>query len=96
MEAHALELLHAALWGLGLLGSGSVAILVWFAKHLFRRLDNQDATMRDIRSLLESEVKQLREMHHDIDVRVTKIETACNFMHSAENQHRRWGDAKPK
>lgn len=85
MEAHSLELLHAALWLIGIIGAALVGIVMWLARSLFTRLDRHEDTMFGIRSLLQSEIKALREMQHDIEVRVTRLETACDIMQASNH-----------
>lgn len=92
MNALAPDLLPLAAWMLVVIGGAFVSILAYGGKLLLNRLDTQDETLAAIRDLLASEVKTLREMHHDIDLRVTKIETACSYMHGPLDQHRRTTD----
>lgn len=54
-----------------------------------RRLKKQDDTLAEIKNLLASEVGKLREMHHDIDVRVARLEEHRRL----DNYGRRWDDA---
>lgn len=56
-------------------------------KFLFR-MDRQDVALGDIKELLASEVSKLREMHHDIDVRVARLEEHRRL----DNYGRRWDD----
>lgn len=52
------------------------------------RMDRQDIALGDIKELLASEVSKLREMHHDIDVRVARLEEHRRL----DNYGRRWDD----
>jgi hypothetical protein len=79
METHALELLRAAWWLITGLGALGLATMIWGGRKVLDRLTEQDRTMSEIRDLLASEVRQLREMQHAIDVRVTRIEAKCDM-----------------
>ena len=46
---------------------------------LAKRLAEQDKVMREIRDLQLSEVGKLREMQHDLDKRVIRIESQCRI-----------------
>jgi hypothetical protein len=46
----------------------------WAVSAIDRRLAAQDVALMEIRDLLASEVKQLREMQHATDVRLTRLE----------------------
>lgn len=63
-------------------GGGALATRKFLA-----RLDTQDDSLRKIEELLASEIGKLREMHHDVDKRVVRLEAQ-----SAENRGRRWDD----
>lgn len=80
MVEHATELLTFSFWVLCLVGSGVTAVAWWGFKTLLARFNKQDVALEGIRGLVESEVRQLREMHHDMDKRLTRIETACDLM----------------
>lgn len=84
MDEHAIELLHIAVWCIVAIGAGALSLVTWGGKKLLGRLDAQDSELKSIRVLLESEVKQLRDMQHAMDVRVVKIETACQMMHGSQ------------
>lgn len=56
---------------LAMIGSG----VAFLARKFLMRLDVQDDTLRDIKNLLASEVGKLRELHHDIDRRVVRLES---------------------
>lgn len=42
------------------------------------RLDSQDNTLGQIKELLASEIGKLRELHHDIDKRVVRLEAQAD------------------
>ena len=81
MEAHALELLNLALWVIGGAG-GLIAFLLllilgiarWSGLAVLSRMDSQDETMVEIKDLLSSETKLLREALHTHDVRIVRLE----------------------
>lgn len=52
---------------------------------LLKRLDAQDAELTEIRTLIASEMKMLRERQHGIEVRVTRIESTCSLIHWREH-----------
>ena len=54
----------------------------WAIKKFIERLDS-------IEALLSSEIKTLRELHHDMDVRVARLEEHRRL----DNYGRRWDDA---
>lgn len=54
------------------------------------RLDSQDSTLGQIKELLASEIGKLRELHHDIDKRVVRLEAQAD---STSKWGRRAGDA---
>lgn len=56
---------------LGLIGTG----LGLMGRKFMARLDSQDATLGQIKELLASEIGKLRELHHDIDKRVVRLES---------------------
>lgn len=49
-------------------GGGLIAVLIWAALGIFKRLDR-------LETLLVSETSQLRELYHDVDKRVQLLET---------------------
>lgn len=68
-------------------------------RSFFRRLREQDVAaaafraestvaLREIKELLASEIGKLREMHHDVDVRVARLEEHRRL----DNFGRRWDD----
>lgn len=54
-----------------------ISIIGWGGRKVLQRLDEQDKTMIEIKDLLASEVRQLREMQHGIDLRLTRVEERC-------------------
>ena len=81
MEQHALDLLKLALVVLG--GAGSLVLLLlaviagiakWNGKQILVRMDKQDGTMDEIKNLLTSETKLLRDALHHHDVRIVRLE----------------------
>ena len=92
MEQHALELLHLMAWILGAAGALMVALLSviaaiarWNGGQILDRMDRQDGTMEEIKHLLSSETKLLREAQHAHDVRIVRLEAfkeqALNVLH---------------
>lgn len=63
-------------------------IVAALGRKFLSRMDAQDTALGDIKELLASEVKQLREMHHGMDVRVARLEEYRRL----ENYGRRAGD----
>lgn len=92
MVEHSVDLLAAAWWLIVVIGGVLISLLIYGGKLVLGRLDRHDAAFEAIKQLLASEVKALREMQHDMDVRLTKIETACSYMHPNGDQHRRTTD----
>jgi len=70
-----------AAWLIVGIGTLLVGIVSYGGRQVLLRLDTQDHALEAIRSLLASEVHKLREMQHAIDLRVTKIEVACAWLH---------------
>lgn len=70
---------------------GLVAIIAFggalATRKFLARLDTQDESLRKIEELLASEIGKLREMHHDIDRRVVRLE-----VQNEEKRGRRWDD----
>ena len=77
MTEHALELLHLALWLVVCLGGAGLGLVSWGGKQVLQRLDIQDKTMVEIKDLLTSEIAGLREIMHELDVRVVRVEERC-------------------
>ena len=70
-----------AAWLLVTIGGLLLGIVGYLGSQGLKRLDFQDEQLSAIRSLLASEVQKLREMQHAIELRVTRIETACAWLH---------------
>jgi uncharacterized protein Yka (UPF0111/DUF47 family) len=58
-------------------------------------MDNQDdalvavrKSIDTVRDLLADELRELREMHHGLDKRVTRIEERCDVMYRTPNHSR--------
>lgn len=85
MEAYQSDLVRGLLWLTGVLGSLGLATAVWGIKAALGRMDAQDDKLEEIRKLLQSELAELRDMHHSLDVRVTKIESTCAVVMSSVN-----------
>lgn len=77
-----------AAWTIVLLVGVIAAGGAFAVKKFLGRMDTQDTALQDIKVLLASEVKQLREMHHGMDVRVARLEEYRRL----ENYGRRAGD----
>ena len=77
MAEHALEILHAALWLIIAMGGVGIALVSWGGRQVLQRLDEQDKTMVEIKDLLTSEVSVLRELLHDLDLRMVRVEERC-------------------
>ena len=77
MIEHSRDLVTLLLWLTGVLGSLGLATVVWGIKAALGRMDQQDNKLEEIRALLQSELGELRDLHHSLDVRVTKIESTC-------------------
>lgn len=92
MEAHALELLHAALWAVITVGGALLALGLYFVRKFVERMDSQDVALNEIRDLLASEIGKLREMQHELDKRIIWIESTCYAQHGialgGANHHR--------
>ena len=85
MDAYQRDLLQFAIWLVGILGSLGLATVVWGIKAGLARMDSQDNQLEEIRKLLASELKMLREDHHSLDVRVTRIEERCEVVLAMPN-----------
>lgn len=92
MDSHAADLLTLALWFIGFLLTAGGALIWWLVKVggeqllerfdvVVERLDTQDRTMLQIRDLLASETSKLRELIHDLDKRLMRVETNCYRQH---------------
>jgi len=92
VEEHALDMLRLTMWILG--GSGALitvllgiiaAIARWNGGQILDRMDKQDGKMDEIKTLLTSETKLLREAQHAHDVRIVRLEAfreqALNALH---------------
>ena len=85
MDAYQRDLLTFTIWFIGILGALGLATVTWGIKAGLERMDNQDVALEEIRKLLASELKLLREDHHALDVRVTRIEERCDVVLSMPN-----------
>lgn len=75
MEAHAKDLLTLMVWAFSTLGAGAVAIAIWGGKKVLIRLES-------IEQLLANEVKSLRELLHEHEIRLVRIESNCHHFHA--------------
>jgi len=75
VEAHAKDLLTLMIWAFSTLGAGAVAVAIWGGKKVLFRLEA-------IENLLASEVKTLRELLHEHEIRLVKIESNCHHFHA--------------
>ena len=75
MEGHAKDLLTLMIWAFSTLGAGAVAVAIWGGKKVLSRLDS-------IEQLLANEVKVLRELLHEHEIRLVKIESNCMHFHA--------------
>lgn len=71
------DLVRGLLWLTGALGGVGLATIAWGIKAALARMDRQDNQLADIKDLLQSELAEIRSMHHELDVRVTRIEERC-------------------
>jgi hypothetical protein len=81
-----------------LMFAGGIGTMLWGGRKILGRLDEQDKTMGSIRDLLASEIAKLREMNHEIELRVIVIEERCRISHNVEDGtfvHRRRDDPSP-
>lgn len=74
MEHYTSELLHIAVWLIGLMGGTVIAMLAYGGQKLLERLEKQDETMEAIKDLLTSEVEKLREGQFALSVGITRLE----------------------
>ena len=88
MEAYQRDLLQFFIWLVGILGTLGLATVIWGIKAGLARMDSQDNQLEEIRKLLASELKLLREDHHALDVRVTRIEERCDVVMGIPNNHK--------
>lgn len=79
MQQHAQELLTLMIWAFSTLGGLAVAIAVWGGKKVLLRLEA-------IEELLASEVKTLRELLHEHEIRLVRIESHCSHYHNTLRQ----------
>ena len=86
MDAYHVDLTKGLLWLTGFFGSMIMGIAVWGIKSALARMDEQDAKLEAIRELLQSELTEIRSMHHALDVRVTKIESTCAVVMGNHNR----------
>lgn len=68
-----------AAWGLLALGTIAVVMAGAGGRLFLKRLDKQDVTMEGIKTLLETETSQLREMSHAQDKRLIALEEWRRF-----------------
>jgi hypothetical protein len=61
--------------------------MIWGGKQVLARLDRHEHTMEEIRELLTSETSKLREMQHDMDVRLTRVEERCLILGNHGSAH---------
>ena len=80
MESHARDLLTLMIWAFSTLGAGAIAFAIWGGKKVLYRLEA-------IENLLASEVKTLRELLHEHEIRLVKIESSCMHYHGAMSGH---------
>ena len=81
-----------AAWLIVAIGGLLLTIVAYGGKQLLKRLDVQDAALESIRDLLASEVKQLREMQHGMDVRVVRLEAFREQALQSEHWGKRFTD----
>ena len=81
MEPFVISFPALAAWLIVLIGSALCAIVAFGGRKVLDRLDAQDDELAKIRDLLQSEIHQLREMSHQMDLRLTRIESSCRFFH---------------
>lgn len=85
---HSADLLTLMIWAFSTLGGLAVAIAVWGGKKVLLRLES-------IENLLASEVKTLREMLHEHEIRLVKIESHCQHYHATGPHPHRWHSVDP-
>ena len=81
MEAHAIELLHAAIWVIAAIGGIGITVITWGGKKVLERLDEQDHTMIQIREILLDTERRMETMVHTLDLRLTRVEERCEITH---------------
>ena len=82
MEQNAVELLRLAIWIIVALGGAMISIIVWGGRMVLARLAAQEAALLSIKdddlaaikTLLASEITEIKEMLHKMDLRITRIE----------------------
>lgn len=95
MQEHSLDLLHSAVWLIGVLGTCGLATFLWAVRLGLRRMDAQDRSLFEVRQAIDSvrmlladELHELRELHHGLDKRVTRIEERCDMaLNRVPNNH---------
>jgi preprotein translocase subunit SecG len=95
------ETLSAATWGLGTLFVIVTGLVVWI---YLTRENNASAERRDLKKSLDSvkralfdEGQTVRELFHEQDVRIQRLEDYTGLYHpsSRPSRGRRWNDKKP-
>ena len=81
MESVVVAFPSLAAWLIVAIGAALIGLLLYGGKQVLARLGAQDKELAAIRLLLANEFRQLREMQHQIDLRVTKIEAGCTLYH---------------
>lgn len=81
MEAHAVEINALLVWAVLGLGSAGVYIVWWGFTKLLSRLDSHDSKLHAIETLLGEETTSLRNMMHNMDVRLARVEAQCSISH---------------
>lgn len=99
MEQHALDLLRLALWVLGSAGALIALLLMviatiakWNGGQILARMDKQDVTMDEIKTLLTNETGLLRESLHQHDVRIVRLEAFRDQVQNGMHFGRRFED----
>lgn len=81
MEAHAVEINALLIWAVLGLGSGCIYIVWWGFRRLLERMENQSDKLHSIEILLGEETTSLRNMMHNMDVRLARVEAQCAISH---------------
>lgn len=99
MDAHAADLLKLVIWALAASGSLIAALLMiiaaiarWNGGQILKRMDRQDETMAEIKTLLTSETGLLHESLHHHDVRIVKLEAFKDQVQNTLHFGRRFED----